>query len=358
MKRLLFLLLGICMLLTGCVKQQILDKITLSFVCAFDEAPEDQIEFTIATPKFSAGKSRTVTNILQSKIGHTSRNITELMSLQLNRPIKPGKLSVILFGKELAEKGLADDLDVILRDPLTSRRMYLAVVDGKAKEILKANFSSNEEKGMFLYNLIDTNVRNGIVPRQVLHDFEYAYVGKGRDPFLPILSLQNNQIMISGLALFKDDKYVRSLDVKQMQVMKLLQGNSKFGTLEAKQDNGTYMAVKNDESKVNYQLGNDVSSPKVTINLNLNAEIIDAKGTQLTIEEQRRIKDRFEQDLTTTGKELFQSCKEEGIDPLGLGDFVRSKTRNWNEEEWKQGYSTMNIALNVNVNLTEMGIRK
>ncbi|WP_373462638.1 Ger(x)C family spore germination C-terminal domain-containing protein [Paenibacillus sp. V4I3] len=56
--------------------------------------------------------------------------------------------------------------------------------------------------------------------------------------------------------------------------------------------------------------------------------------------------------------DLIQLFKKEGIDPLGLGDFVRSKTRNWNEEEWKKEYRTLNVRLNVKVNLTEMGIRK
>lgn len=358
MNRFFFLLLLTCFLLTGCVKQQILDKVTLSFVCALDEAPNDQIEFTIAAPKFQPSKSGSVSNMLHSKIGHTSRNITELMDMQLNRPINTGKLSVVLYGKELAAKGLADEMDVALRDAQTSRRMYLAVVDGKAKEILQANFSSNEEKGMFLFNLLDTNIRTGLVPRQSLHDFEYAYVGKGMDPFLPLLTLQNDQVLISGLALFKDDKYVMSVNEKQMRVMKLLLGNVKYGTLEAKMDNGSYIAARNIGSKVNYQVGKDTKSPKVTINLILNLEIIDSNGIHFPKQEQQRIIDRFEKDLTKTGMDLIQLFKNEDIDPLGLGDFVRSKTRNWNEEEWKQEYRTLNVSLNVKVNLTEMGIRK
>ncbi|NQX60635.1 Ger(x)C family spore germination protein [Paenibacillus qinlingensis] len=358
MSRYFFLLGLICFLLTGCVKQQTLEKITISFVCALDEAPDDQIEFTIAAPKFQAGKSSSVSNILYSKVGHTTRNMAELMDMQLSRPIKPGSLSVIIIGQELAAKGLIDELDVFLRDAVASRRMYLAVVDGKAKEILKANFTSNEEKGMFLYNLLDTNVRNGLVPRQNLHDFEYSYWGQGMDPFLPVLNLQNNQVMITGLALFKHDKYLMSVNEKQMRVMNLLLRDEKYGTLEAKLDNGSYIAVKNVGSKVNYRVGKDSKSPKVTINLSLKGEIIDSKSNQLSIQEQGKIKDLFEKDLTSTGMDLIQICKKEGIDPLGLGDFVRSKTRNWNEEEWKQEYQMMNVKLIVKVTISEMGIRK
>jgi len=358
MNRLFLLLLVICFLLTGCVKQQVLDKITIPIVCAYDEAPNDQIELTIAAPKFQAGKPDSVSTILYSKVGYTSRNILQLMNMRLNRPINPGKFSVALFEKNLAAKGLADELDVTLREAQSSRTKYMAVVDGKTKEMLQANFSSNEEKGMFLFNLLDTNVRSGLVPRQNLHDFEYSFLGKGMDPFLPLLKLQKDQVVISGLALFKDDKYVRSLNEKQMRVMKLLLQNVKHGTLEAKLDNGSYIAVVNVGSKVNYRVGKDTKSPKVTIYLILNGEILESMGVHSPKQEQQRTKDRFEKDLTTTGMDLIQLFKKEGIDPLGLGDFVRSKTRNWNEEEWKKEYQTLNVRLNVKVNLLETGIRK
>ncbi|MDR6550284.1 Ger(x)C family spore germination protein [Paenibacillus qinlingensis] len=358
MRRSFVYLFLVSILVTGCVKQQTLEKITISFVSALDEAPDDQIELTLAAPKFQAGKSNTISNTLHSKIGHSTRNITELMDMQLNRPIKPGNLSVILFGKELAANGLADELDVFLRDAVTSRRMYLAVVDGKAKDILKANFSSNEEKGMYLCNLLDTNVRSGLVPRQNIHDFEYSYLGKGLDPILPILNLQNNTVMITGLALFKADKYVKSLNEKQMRVIKLLLEDTRYGVLETQLDNNTYMAVKNVGSKTRYHMSKDSNSSKVTLNLHINVEIIDAKGIYLSLQDQDSIKAAFEKDLTTTGMDLIEMFKKEGIDPLGIGDFVRSKTRNWNEEVWKQQYQSMKVSLVVNVNIKEMGIRK
>ncbi|MCM3626192.1 hypothetical protein M3194_02270 [Paenibacillus glycanilyticus] len=51
--------------------------------------------------------------------------------------------------------------------------------------------------------------------------------------------------------------------------------------------------------------------------------------------------------------EKFQT---EGIDPLGLGDFVRSKTRNWNEEKWKREYGLLNVKVNVKMEIEETGI--
>ncbi|MGO4544094.1 Ger(x)C family spore germination protein [Paenibacillus sp. 2TAB23] len=358
MNRLFHLVLVTCFLLTGCVKQQILEKVTLPTTCAYDNAPNDLIELTITTPRFQAGKPGDVSNMWYSKVGHTSRNIIKLMEMQIDRPIITGKFSVELFGKEMAAKGLSEVLDVTLREAQASRKKYLAVVDGRAKEMLQANFSSNEEKGMFLFNLLDTSVRNGLVPIQNLHEFEYSLLAKGMDPYLPFLTLEKDQIIISGVALFKDDKYVRSLNEKQMRVMKFLLKNVDHGTLEAKLDSGSYIAMVNFGSKVNYRVSKDAKSPKVTIYLTINGEILDSMGVQYPTKEQRRIKERFEKDIEKDGMDLIKIFIKEGIDPLGIGDFVRSKTRKWNEEEWKLQYQALNVGLIVKVNLTETGIRK
>ncbi|MCR8630246.1 Ger(x)C family spore germination protein [Paenibacillus radicis (ex Xue et al. 2023)] len=358
MNRLFFLLLATSFLLTACVKQQIIDRITLFIVCAFDEATSDQIEFTIAAPKFQSKKPGTVSNQLLSKVAHTSVDIKELMDFQLSRPINEGRLSVILFGKDVAANGLARELDVALRDARASRKMFLAVVDGKAKTLLDANFSSDEEKGLFLFNLLDSNRRNGRLPLQNLHEFEYSNMGKGMDPFLPLLKLQNDQVVITGLALFKDDKYVESINEKQMRLMKLLLKDAENGVCEVKFEDGSYVTVRNLGSKVRYRISKDTKTANLSINLVLKGEIIESRGVHYPKQELEKIKKSLENELTTTGMQLIDLFKTEGIDPLGLGDFARSKTRNWNEEEWKKEYRALNVHLNVKVTLSEIGIKK
>ncbi|MBM7568164.1 Ger(x)C family spore germination protein [Paenibacillus sacheonensis] len=358
MKRAFIVVYLLCVLLTGCVKQEILEKSTISFVGAFDEAADDQIEMTLAPPRFHSGKSISVSNNLISNIGHTSKSIVQIMDMKLNRTIKTGKISVVLFEKAMAQKGLADELDVFLRDALSSRKLFVAVVDGKAKNLLHADFSSDVEKGMYLFDLLQSNVRTGFVPRQNLNDFEYAYLGKGMDPFLPILALRNGHVVISGLALFKDDRYVSSLNEQQMRMVKLLRERTKHGTLEARLDNGTYAAVRNVGSNVKYRVSRDQNRPKVAIALRFKGEVMDTQGFQLTRDEKQRIKEALEKELAATGTALIQQFKNEGIDPLGLGDIVRSKTRNWNEAAWKKQYPAVNVSLKVHVDILDSGIRK
>ncbi|WP_308634008.1 Ger(x)C family spore germination protein [Paenibacillus silvisoli] len=358
MRRICLLLAVSCFLLTGCANQQILDRVTLFIVCAFDEAPNGQIEVTIATTRFHTGKPGSITNHLLSKVGHTSVGIKELLDTRLDKPLNAGKLSVVLLGTELAAKGLRNELDMVLRDAQASRRMYLAVVDGKAKDVLNKNFSSDEEKGLYLYNLLDLNERDKLVPSQNLHEFGYAFLGKGMDPFLPMLNVQDDQIHIAGLALFKDDKYVMKLNEKQMRVMKLLKQKVKHGALETKLSNGSYVAVEVIRSKVRYRIEKEKKGSDISLNLRIAARVVDSRAVTLNRQMIEQIETRFEHDLTDSGTELIQRFQKEGIDPLGLGDFVRSQTRNWNEEKWTQEYGSLHVKVNTKMEIVETGITK
>ncbi|SDW06711.1 Ger(x)C family spore germination protein [Paenibacillus sp. CF384] len=358
MSRLFLSLAVICFLLTGCATQQILDRVTLFIVCAFDEAQNDQIEITIATTRFQSGKPGSISNQLLSKVGYTSVGIRELLDTRLDRPLNSGKLSVVLIGAELAAKGLRNELDMVLRDAQASRRMYLAVVDGRAQEVLRKNFSSDQEKGLYLFNLLDMNERANLVPKQNLHEFGYAFLGKGMDPLLPMLRAQEDQIYIAGLALFKDDKYVMKLNDKQMRVLKLLKENVKRGAIETKLSNGSHVAAEVIGTKVRYRIEKDKVGSYISLNLHLPARIVDSRSVTLNRSMIEQIEASFEQDLAVSGKDLIHRFQKEGIDPLGLGDFVRSKTRNWNEEKWYREYGSLNVQVNVKMDIEETGITK
>ncbi|MFD2333763.1 Ger(x)C family spore germination protein [Cohnella sp. GCM10020058] len=359
MNRLSIMVGIICfLLLTACAKQQILDRITIFFACAFDDSPNDQIEFTLVAPKYHSKEPGTVSNQLLSRVGHTSIGIKESMELQLSRPINTGKISVVLFGKDLAAKGLSKELDVISRDAQASQMMYLAIVDGNARELLRSKFNLDEEKGMFLFNLLDSNVKNGLVPRQNLYEFQYAYFGKGIDPFLPLLKLQGDRVEIVGLALFKDDHYVTSINEKQMQLFKLLYQDVQQGNFEMDLGHHSHVAMKNVGSKVAYKVEKEKAETEITIQLIINGEIIDSVNNHLSNPNVLQLQRLFENDFAETAMSFIKLLKQKNIDPLGFGDLVRSKTRNWNEKEWLEQYSQLKVNLNVKVKLVETGVRK
>ncbi|NBD24619.1 Ger(x)C family spore germination protein [Paenibacillus glycinis] len=353
MKRTACVMLTICLLGTACVKQQILDRVNLFIVASYDKIANDQIEITLAVPKFQAGKPETVTDELYSKTGRTNSGIREFMSSQMDKPLQTGKLSVVLFGSDKASGGVAKELDVLLRNAVFSHRMSLAVVDGNAKNVLERNFSKKQEKGMFIDHLLDSNTRKGALPSQNLHEFEYSLLGEGLDPYLPLLQIQHDRLVVSGTALFKNDKYVASLDFSRSKLMKLLLQDMNQGIFDVRLDSGAFVAIENVGSSVKYRMKNDA----VAIGLSMNGKIREADGYRISDKDLRNLNKRFERQLVQAESELVKTFQKHGVDPLGLGDFARSRNKNWNEADWMRNYPTMDVSLDVDVNIKETGTR-
>ncbi|MBM7569016.1 spore germination protein [Paenibacillus sacheonensis] len=346
-------MLMIGLLLSACAKQQILDKINLFIVASFDEISRDQLEITLVVPRFQAGKPEAVSDELYSKIGNTSTGIRESLRAQMDKPLQPGKLSVVLFGSDKASSGIEKELDVLLRNAFFSRGMYLAVVDGRAKNVLEANFNKKQEKGIFLYHVLDANTKNGTLPSQNLHEFEYALVGKGLDPYLPLIRNDHGRVVVSGTALFKNDKFVATLDSSQSRLMKLLLENVNEGIFEVKLDSGAFLAIENVGSTVKYHMKNEA----ILISLNMNCKIREAERYSTSDEHLRSLKKQFKEQLHQEETELIKTFQKKAIDPLGLGDFARSRNRHWKEEDWMRQYPTMKVDVDVHVNIMESGIK-
>jgi spore germination protein len=353
MKRMLVCLLVNCLALAACTQKEIIDQITMPIVVGYDKAKHNQIQMTVAVPIFRADQS--VSNKIYSSASHTIKNARERLRAEIRKPFSVGKLSVTLYSKDLAKEGLARILDPSLRDPRISKRNYLAVVDGQAKDLLESDFSLGEEKGVFLNELIENKIRVGHLPRTNLHQFEYFLLGKGMDPYLPLLKKQKENVSISGLALFKHDKYVAAISLDQMRIFRLLLEDVDHGTYEVELDHHSYAIVDNRGSKVRYQISGSAEKPEVTINLTLSGETTEFSGFVLTERDLLNIEKRLEQQIANTGKSLLHTFQELRVDPLGIGDFVRSQTRNWEEAKWEQQYPHTPIHLNVDVDVVETG---
>ncbi|WP_167747049.1 Ger(x)C family spore germination C-terminal domain-containing protein [Cohnella luojiensis] len=76
----------------------------------------------------------------------------------------------------------------------------------------------------------------------------------GRDPYLPLVKLQEKKIKITGLALFDDDKFVASLNDEEMKIFRLLIEKSKIGTFEVRLNKDEYVSILNQGSQVRYRM--------------------------------------------------------------------------------------------------------
>ena len=349
-KTIIILLLFISSILTGCVETDILDDLHLDSAIGYDYVDKDLIQATVVVPVYNPDKS--ISSETFTEISSLSKEILIKIDTKSPKTVETGKLELVLFSNELAGHGIFDLVDNFQRDPNITTNLLLAVVDGESREMLTTHFN-NQDTGRYVSQIIEQNTNLGLLPKKNLHQFMYDYYSTGIDPFLPLLKLEKDQITVSGIALFDKDKFVNQIDFSDLFVFTVLAETSKNGSYKVRND--TF--VRNLGSKRKFRVSNIKTNPEITVNLQI--EGIIRQHSREKIQQKKLYKEveqQMEQDITEQAEKMIKKFQTLKIDPLGLGEQVRSRTRNWDEKKWIDMYPTINVNVKVDVKITESGV--
>jgi spore germination protein len=347
-----FPFIAISLLLTGCVEKEIIDDVNIEMGAGFDLVEDDKIEGTIMVPVFNPDKN--IGNFTFSSTASSSRDLYQDIQRKSAQPVVTGSLEVIMFGKALAKKGVLEYLDSFERDPSIGARIYLAVADDNAKDILSGTYG-NRGNAIHLSDLIKHNTENRNLPITNFHMFLSEFYQQGNDPYLPILKkIEPEVIDIVGVALFKDDKMVDELGADKMFFFKLLtdrisEGNYRFNVGNEK------VAIKDLKSKSKLKLVKR-NPEEIIIKIKLEGLIREYTGQIINPAIVKKIEKEFEQSITEETTALIAHFQEKGIDPVGFGQFLKSKTRNFDFKKWEDDYKNITIHVETDAKITEVGI--
>ncbi|WP_406580248.1 Ger(x)C family spore germination protein [Bacillus salipaludis] len=337
----------------GRVKKQILDDLNMASSVGYDYIDKHTIKATTARPIFKPDKS--IGNKIFTASDELSTQTFSKLSLQSSRQVVNGKLEVALYSKEVAKHGIGDIVDSLQRDPSISERLFIAVAEEEASEILKKMYG-DRDTGAYLSMLIEQNMEAGLLPTTNLHQFLNAYNSDLKDPFLPLIEQKGEKIHLKGIALFKDDHYVKSLRNDQQFIFQALLEKIRLGTYKLRLKNKEYAAIENIKTKNSYRVDNLKKMPEITIQVKVRGIIKEYTGKKTNKKEIDQIKKQMENQLEKQAAAMIRSFQKLKIDPLGFGDQVRSRTRNFNHQKWLNQYPDVKIRVNVNVKILEKGV--
>ncbi|WP_286230192.1 Ger(x)C family spore germination protein [Neobacillus mesonae] len=339
--------------LFGRVPSQILDDVNMESAVGYDYAGENRIKATSVVPIFNPDKS--VGNETLTASDELSKETLRKMNLSSPRQLVNGKLEVALYSKELAKHGIGDLVDTLQRDPSISERLLVAVVDGETAPLLKKKYG-DRDTGAILSMLIDQNINAGLVPTYNLHHFLNNYFSKLSDPFLPVLEHKRKQVRIKGIALLKGERYVKTLHPDHQFVFKALLENFQLGIYKLKLGEEHYVAIENIKTAHKFRIENSKTFPKITGQLKVKGIIRETLGKRTTEKEMAEIKQKMRKQLERQASDMIATFQQLKIDPLGLGNEVRSRTRNFNAQKWLEQYPDVKIKVKVDVEILEKGV--
>lgn len=368
-KALIGSLLASTLCLTACSDTRILEDLgflhTIGFEFAEGKGPLENnnllVTFRVMKAEADGKKgSETLTIIATSGI-----EAKTYVSRQTNNLLVSGQFRSVLFSSEYARTGIWNDVDTLIRDPTIGPRVRLAVVEGSVHDFLKSDFAEHPDVGQYIDLLLEKEEQVNIVAESNLHIFLRDILDDGVDPVIPILKLGDNEIIVDGIAIFDDDRFVQKIIPKRAMYFFFMNKNFTAGELSVKlprpdreRKDLILLSRVNNKRKIVIDTS-DQNQIKAHISMKIKASLSEYVGEN-DISEKKYL-EVLETELAAYIKneteKMVQELQQVKADPIGIGQYVRNKlsAKQWEELDWQQIYPNIKVSTSVDVTIKNIG---
>lgn len=347
-----FPLLFFCFILSGCAKEQIIDRVKLLQSIGIDLQGDT---FKVSAT-YSAFEKKARLLLLHGEVKSLNEGLTHFTS-QSDHPIAVGQLRTLVISEKLARRGISELASTLVRDPLISNRSTLVITKDQPSDILAETL---KYPPIYLANLIKQNMEHGNTPSTNGHTFLDQYFGEGQDVFLPILVKGPKDVLqMDGVGVFHGDKLKLLLTNEKGLFIKLLKDDKvdiQSSTYNFKNDQDEQiqfkiiyskhkMIVENEKASVSLKLDIDLGEYPTTLNVfENNNDMLD-------------LKKQIENNLKAEIKAMLEDFQKNLVDPIGIGTLYGTRQRNWNEQKFTaQIYPNIKFDVQTEVKILSLGV--
>jgi Ger(x)C family germination protein len=286
-------------------------------------------------------------------LGDTRQN----RQLRLNRSILPGFHKILVFSEEKARDGLHDLVDSEFENPRINDRSIVVICKGKAEDILKFNVSGYESSSDYIEGIIKNSTNYNFLGKEYNVLNTYLKIdSEGKNLVMPYIEIKDNDIILSGMAVFKGDKIAYVLPMNEARIMNIMRESNVKGVLTI-QDNSkkyvNYNAVV--KRKVKCKKNNDKYSFEV--NLFFNGDITEnTMFNEINEKNQDQIEKLIESKIEEECNGLLYKMQNTyKMDFLELGLCAAARYGRDTGIDWHEVVSNSNIVIKVNVKVDKIG---
>lgn len=124
-------------------------------------------------------------------------------SRQTDLMVVSGQLRETLFGTTLAQAGIGDYIDTLLRDPSIALGVSVTIVEGDAGELLSKTYKPHSDTGRYITHLLEKESMGNSVPATTLYEFSRDYNDDGVDAVAPIVRMRGKRWLLMELLCFR-----------------------------------------------------------------------------------------------------------------------------------------------------------
>ncbi|MGE6377105.1 Ger(x)C family spore germination protein [Peribacillus muralis] len=347
-------------ILCSCAQPRVVDEVNMSQAIGYDMIKDDRIEGMFVIPIFQQdkmGKYQILTGT-----SSTTSDVQAAVSKKADKTVLLGQTRIVLFSEKIVHKiGMTELTDYLYREPQLGNRVLLVIVEGRVKDIIRTKPSNtNVNIGIYLSNLINQQNDTGNGPDTNLHLFLGNSLENGGDAYLPLIKKSGNDVAVSGVALFHENKIVSKVNTRDMFVFKTLVQSHRRGIYKFKLDdkNKSDIVVESIRSGTSYHISGSESRPSMTIKLKIKGQIKESmRSDNLTNRKMiKKIEQDMEADLTKQATRLIKDFQKRNIDPIGLKEKFHAKNKSMTYKQWKSIYPNMDIHVEAKADILQTGV--
>ncbi|WP_188207020.1 Ger(x)C family spore germination protein [Alkalibacillus aidingensis] len=371
-------LLVICILLVmlvGCAEENIIEDLGIVTVYGFDK-DEDTGHLLATTVLYQFDPDITNASQIINSEGDTLQGVKRNANKESGHKITNGQLRVILFGPSLSkEDGFIEHLDTLGRDAKLSDIVYIAVSDQPSDQVLAStNYEEAPNIGAYLHQLIETAVRNEEITSSTYHEYLRDYFQVGRDPVLPLLSVDSEKVTIKNIAALQDDKVVGDFTIEEGFYIRLMVDQFDSGLIELKlpiepfedhleeyaeiEDPHIYAVIDKINSNTDITMESK-NPPSFEVKIDIDGRVIEL-SRQLNLDDpetldvlETQVTKQMEKEL----EEVINKAQEMNADVFGFGVKYNNNTRgeDLTKEQWREMFTDIEVETTIKINIERHG---
>jgi spore germination protein KC len=384
-RRLLSLLLALVLfslLSTGCWDRKELEQRTSVVAMAVDlserkgeEQPLIKLSVQIPIPIKITGSGggggeggQNAVKVM-SATGYSMGDAMRNLQQRLNQELFYGHTRVIAISEKVAQHDMAGIVDSLRSSPQMRRLLWILITPGKAVDLLEADPKLEQIPIVYLMDLIETGTGRGTIPDITLGRWFIDYSSAGIQPTANIVETIHEDIKWHGIALFRDEKMVGSLDEQKTWTLLQIRDKAIGGditipcpsTKNRKTGHRKYITAhpKKVHTKTTVEPWKNTFRMKVSILLEL--DVVESM-CDLNYQEKstvRMIESAISAEMNRRAKYLVEDVQHKyKVDVFGMGNKVRAKyIKQFEKLNWDEEFPKTKIEVDYKVEIRRAGMK-
>lgn len=337
-----------------------IEKVDVCSGLSFDLIKSSPVtEYNLAASAYTFKKKDEISTVILEGIG---KNIPETRSTRQTIASKEfllGLQKVFIFSEAVATYGINPIADIMFSNQQMNDATWMVVCKDKALDMLKFKVEDAVSSSDHIDGMMDSCTEQNFMSNDYKVVDMYARIdSEGRGLVLPYIEILNNKITLTGMAVFKKDKMVAKLPMKEAIYMNILREDKVKGILTLQKDSKSLISnYGKSKRKVHCEKIN--GKYKFTIDIEFKGNVISNtmyKDFMINPKTVEKYSHELEEQTKKSCDEFIDKMQNQyKVDCLELGrDAAAAFGRN-PKTDWDNVVCNADIIVNVKVKVDNLG---